>query len=152
MSHYETLNVAPDAEIENIRREYLRLALKLHPDKQLSNESIAPANAESHRQFQIVARAYEVLSDPVQRADYDAKLREQSRRKAAIHEQVTVEDMTSHGAGDGEANHQGIYSHPCRCGGVYEVYASDVEEGPVEVPCSNCSLHIEAFHASQWSN
>ncbi|MES1171722.1 MAG: J domain-containing protein [Bacteroidota bacterium] len=65
---YERLGVAPGAGAEEIRRCYLELVARYHPDRHqgnplgdLARERVAELNA-----------AYEVLSDPARRAAYDA--------------------------------------------------------------------------------
>lgn len=61
--HYETLGVARDASTEDIKKAYRRLARELHPD-------VNPS-AEAEDRFKGVTHAYEVLSDPQQRQQYD---------------------------------------------------------------------------------
>lgn len=61
--YYEVLNVSRDADKEEIKRAYRRLARKYHPD--VNKE----AGAEEH--FKEINRAYEVLSEPELRARYD---------------------------------------------------------------------------------
>jgi curved DNA-binding protein len=60
---YEVLGVARDASQEDIRRAYRRLARKHHPD--VSSEEGADAR------FKEISEAYDTLSDPAKRADYD---------------------------------------------------------------------------------
>lgn len=71
--HYEILDVSQDADGPEIKSAYRKLALKWHPDKNINNEELAK------EQFQLVQQAYEVLSDPQERAWYD-KHREQILR------------------------------------------------------------------------
>ena len=61
--YYETLGVARNADQEEIKRAYRRLARKYHPD--VNKEP----GAEEH--FKEINRAYEVLSEPEMRARYD---------------------------------------------------------------------------------
>lgn len=61
--YYETLSVSRTASAEEVKKAYRRLAKKYHPD--LSKDG---ASAEKFKQ---IAEAYEVLSDPEKRAQYD---------------------------------------------------------------------------------
>jgi curved DNA-binding protein len=61
--YYQTLGVTRDANQDEIKRVYRRLARKYHPD--VSKET----NAEE--KFKEVQEAYEVLKDPEKRAAYD---------------------------------------------------------------------------------
>ena len=60
--HYEVLGVARDASPDDIKRAYRRLARELHPD-------VNPGEDAAER-FKLVTHAYDVLSDPDQRARY----------------------------------------------------------------------------------
>ncbi|XP_045704356.1 dnaJ homolog subfamily C member 21 [Phyllostomus hastatus] len=63
--HYEVLGVRRDASEEELRKAYRKLALKWHPDKNLDNA------VEAAEQFKLIQAAYDVLSDPQERAWYD---------------------------------------------------------------------------------
>ena len=62
MDHYETLQISANAEPETIHRVYRLLAQRFHPDN---------ADTGNADQFRDLAQAYEVLSDPERRAQYD---------------------------------------------------------------------------------
>ncbi|XAR62094.1 hypothetical protein NMG60_11016709 [Bertholletia excelsa] len=64
--YYRILEVDYDATEDAIRSNYIRLALKWHPDKQKGQD-------ESTSRFQEINEAYQVLSDPIKRQEYDMK-------------------------------------------------------------------------------
>ncbi|XP_037448328.1 dnaJ homolog subfamily C member 5-like [Triticum dicoccoides] len=64
--YYKILEVDYDASEETIRSSYIRLALKWHPDKKQDEE-------KATSRFQDINEAYQVLSNPVKRQEYDKK-------------------------------------------------------------------------------
>eukprot|EP00190_Bangiopsis_sp_CCMP1999_P006166 CAMPEP_0198722654 /NCGR_PEP_ID=MMETSP1475-20131203/298_1 /TAXON_ID= ORGANISM="Unidentified sp., Strain CCMP1999" /NCGR_SAMPLE_ID=MMETSP1475 /ASSEMBLY_ACC=CAM_ASM_001111 /LENGTH=136 /DNA_ID=CAMNT_0044483565 /DNA_START=64 /DNA_END=474 /DNA_ORIENTATION=+ len=62
---YEVLGVPSRARAEDIRAAYRRMAVKWHPDKNISRRG------EAEEVFKRVAVAFEVLSDPGKRHQYD---------------------------------------------------------------------------------
>ncbi|HSP70655.1 MAG TPA: J domain-containing protein [Bryobacteraceae bacterium] len=73
VDHYEVLQISPNADLETIRRVYRMQAQRFHPDNRDTG------NAETFRR---VSDAYEVLSDPQRRGEYDRDHREARRREA----------------------------------------------------------------------
>jgi molecular chaperone DnaJ len=61
--YYEILGISRDADKEEIKRAYRRLARKYHPD--------VNKEAGAEERFKEINRAYEILSEPESRARYD---------------------------------------------------------------------------------
>ena len=62
--YYEVLGVTREADAEEIRKSYRKLAVKYHPDKN-------PGDHTAEDRFKELGEAYEVLSEPQKRAAYD---------------------------------------------------------------------------------
>lgn len=65
-SYYELLGIQRQATEEEIKKAYRKKALELHPDRNYGNEEAATTT------FAEVQTAYEILSDPQERAWYDS--------------------------------------------------------------------------------
>ena len=61
---YEVLQVSRDANDQELKASYRRLAMQFHPDRN-------PNNPQAEDQFRACSEAYQVLSDPEKRAAYD---------------------------------------------------------------------------------
>jgi molecular chaperone DnaJ len=62
--YYEILGVGRDADADDIKKAYRKLAVKYHPDKN-------PGDHSAEERFKELGEAYEALSDPQKRAAYD---------------------------------------------------------------------------------
>ena len=63
---YELLGVSSSANNAELRKAFRQLSKQLHPD------TTSLPSDEATRQFQNVCEAYDLLSDPVLRANYDS--------------------------------------------------------------------------------
>lgn len=61
--YYKILGVSKNANMDEIKKAYRKLALSYHPDRNKSKEA--------HEKFKEINQAYEVLSDPNKRKAYD---------------------------------------------------------------------------------
>jgi curved DNA-binding protein CbpA len=68
-THYDNLHVTRDAPAEVVRAAYQALASKLHPDRN-------PDDPQAESAMKLVNAAYEVLADPVRRAQHDRWIRQ----------------------------------------------------------------------------
>jgi curved DNA-binding protein CbpA len=78
--YYAILGVEEQANPDDIRKAYLKLAKRLHPDR-FPNDPEKKAAAQ--QEFARVTRAHEVLGDAKQREEYDA-IRILTRSRAAL--------------------------------------------------------------------
>ncbi len=62
--YYATLGVARDADSEDLKKAYRKLAMQFHPDRN-------PGNKDAEARFKDVSEAYEILKDDQKRAAYD---------------------------------------------------------------------------------
>ena len=63
LDYYDFLQISPHAEADTIHRVFRFLAARLHPDNPESGDP---------EKFHLLKKAYDVLSNPVSRAEYDA--------------------------------------------------------------------------------
>ncbi|MCJ1394964.1 hypothetical protein MMC18_007845 [Xylographa bjoerkii] len=71
--YYDLLDVHPQASVDEIKKAYRKKALELHPDRNYGNLE------DTTKLFAEIQAAYEILSDPQERAWYD------SHRDAILH-------------------------------------------------------------------
>ncbi|KAF0921388.1 hypothetical protein E2562_006958 [Oryza meyeriana var. granulata] len=83
---YSILSVETSADDETLKKQYRKLVLQLHPDK---NKSVGAEGA-----FKMVQEAWTVLSDKTKRALYDQK------RKLMVFEQKTTQSNKASAAPD----------------------------------------------------
>ena len=104
VEYYEFLQISPKAEQATIQRIYRFLAGRFHPDN--------PQTGDPER-FMLLNRAYEVLSNPKTRAEYDANLEGREPRPAPVFKSIDFMDGV-----EGEVNRRlavlSLLYHRCR--------------------------------------
>ncbi len=75
-SYYETLGVDPTADTATLRRAWVDLARRNHPD--VAGDDPA-SRAAAERRMQVINEAWEVLGDETRRRRYDAELAAERR-------------------------------------------------------------------------
>ncbi|MEL7314594.1 MAG: J domain-containing protein [Cyanobacteria bacterium J06559_3] len=63
-NYFELLGVTQEASLEDVKRAYRQLARKYHPD-------LNPGDKDAEERFKMLGEAYEVLSDPEKRSQYE---------------------------------------------------------------------------------
>jgi curved DNA-binding protein len=77
IDHYELMQISPHAELPTIQRVYRMLAARYHPDN--------PETGDTDK-FVALQKAYQVLSDPEERAIYDQTCQKQEGQPMPIFE------------------------------------------------------------------
>lgn len=167
-THYDVLRLDRDdfssLSKDDIKAAYRRALLIHHPDKISSDAGRGPStlksgseNVQPKHRYSIddIVSAYEILSDPTKRADYNRSLgrdswkRANDRHNGGTHigvESYDLEDLTYD-------EDKGTWSRSCRCGDEkgYVVTEADLEresqQGEIYVGCRGCSLFIKVQFA-----
>jgi curved DNA-binding protein CbpA len=82
VDHYETLQISANAEPETIHRVYRLLAQRFHPDNKETGNAT---------RFRELTEAYEILSDPERRAQYDVAHQQFLRERWKVVEATDVD-------------------------------------------------------------
>ncbi len=87
--YYEILGVGKNASTDEIKKAYRKMAVKYHPDKN-------PGDSEAEAKFKECAEAYEVLSNPEKRQQYD-QFGHDGLKGAGVHDysHMNVDDIFS---------------------------------------------------------
>jgi curved DNA-binding protein len=90
IDYYEFLQISPHADAETIHRVYRYLAGRLHPDNPESGDP---------EMFRLLKSAYDVLSSPSKRSDYDAACKREAPEVNPLSTSIDFMDSL-----DGELN------------------------------------------------
>ena len=126
MNLYELIGVAQTAGPDEIKRAYRRLARRFHPD-------INPGDRTAAVRFRAVADAYEVLTDPDRRREYDLL-------GSAT---VVVESAATFGFDGFDFSAQSADgSAASTFGDLFADVIQDAVSGPVETPTPGADLYL----------
>ena len=89
VDYYARLGLEQYAPAVDVKKAYMRLSLRYHPDKQVGQPEGVARNAID--QFKLLTEAYSILSDQPTRRQYD---RERDRRSAAYDQHGFYMDET----------------------------------------------------------
>jgi curved DNA-binding protein CbpA len=84
LDYYDILQISPNAEPDTIHRVYRFLAVRLHPDNRETGDA---------EKFFLVQQAYDVLSNPARRAEYDAACKKEAPQPVPL--STTIDFMDS---------------------------------------------------------
>jgi curved DNA-binding protein len=90
IDYYEFLQISPHADVDTIHRVYRYLAARLHPDNPESGDP---------EMFRLLRTAFDTLSNPVRRAEYDAVCRREAMEVQPLSDSVDFMDSV-----EGELN------------------------------------------------
>ncbi len=128
--YYAVLGVEESASQEEIRKAYLALAKKLHPDR-FPNDAEKRLLAQS--EFAKVSRAHDVVSDAERRAEYDA-VRMLTRKR---HSQTNLTAVS----GDGADGADGLTTDaPLSSTGNFQIPGNETEEENINIKWANKHL------------
>src|ERR1035437_9239605 len=128
--YYEVLGVERNVGADEIKRAYRKGALKHHPDNSKGDKK------EAEAKFKELAEAYEVLSDPVKRQQYD-RFGHEGLRGSGVH------DFTNMGFGDIFTMFEDIFGNMGFARGHREAEAGMDLETEVELTLEQVSTGVD---------
>ncbi len=79
--YFALLGISLDSDTETVRKSYVQLAKKYHPDRYLQDNLSNDLKQKINTLFQRIGEAYETLSDPVRKKNYMAELTGSGKKK-----------------------------------------------------------------------
>lgn len=125
---YKVLQCNRNTSFEDLKKNYQKLILLLHPDK-IGNE-------DKDGLFHLVQKAWSVLKDPESRKLYDAELICQEHSDLLLYDTINLSDMELD-------SNEGCYTYSCRCGGKYLLETSKENGTKVIIGCDECSFSVQ---------
>ena len=120
------------ASPSTVRRAWQKLALELHPDRNIGGSK----DAARDEAFVRAQRAWEVLGDAEARTEYDKRFAVETgaRRFSEKVPQAQFEEV--------ESDNGPLLRKLCRCGDYYELALEEQEQGLTTVQCNGRQLWV----------
>ena len=140
VDHYEALQLSPSADADTVARVYRLLAKRFHPDNSTSGDA---------EMFDVVTKAYEVLSNTERRAKYDVAYDKGKGHQWRIFDQ--------HSASDGREEDRRIFHGVLSV--LYIARRRDPENGGLGavhlermlgVPCEHLDFPLWCLRRRSW--
>lgn len=126
---YKVLQCDRNASFEDLKKNYQKLILLLHPDKIGNGDEGV---------FHLVQKAWSVLKYPESRKLYDAQLISQEHSDILLYDTINLSDMELDPS-------ESFYTYYCRCGGMYLLDSSEVYDTKVILGCDECSFSVQVY-------
>lgn len=85
---FALLGVSHDAKTEDIRRAYVQMAKKYHPDRYLQDNISNDLKQKTNSLFQRIGEAHETLADPARKKAYLSELTGEGKKKDSEADQI----------------------------------------------------------------
>ena len=132
---YQILQCEENCSAETLKKNYQKLALLRHPDKQGNDDE---------DDFVILNKAWRILGDPDLRSEYDMKRKQRLlQQESPMHDTV---DFSEFKQAYCEVSSLSYFLLDCRCGGEYFLHEDQVQIKDSIVQCNTCSLHVEVIY------
>ncbi|KAG2365458.1 hypothetical protein BDR07DRAFT_1276809, partial [Suillus spraguei] len=127
---YQLLGITHDAPLSTIKSAYHKALLASHPDKRSFSAAIPLVDVD----IALLKEAYSTLSNVSSRVAYDNILRNAQVKTSPGPRPAQVISLE-----DFEETADGVWTHACRCGGIYRIIEEDMDAGRHLVGCESCS-------------
>lgn len=135
---YDLFGIPIGSSQNDIKKAYLQLSLKYHPDKTCDTGK----KDEYKKKFQILSEVYRILSDDSSRDDYDYQVKHSFGK---INEHIICDEVTLRDC----EKESDCYYYVCRCSGKFILSMDSInhsdEQGIFVISCDSCSNSVKVI-------
>lgn len=145
---YSLLDCDETATYEELKRSYQKIALRVHPDKVLSQSEgkVSDVKGKTHDEFAKINFAWNILGNPDLRKQYDIKWKQRCvSQDWPIQDDIEIDDFEKCELSE---TNDVTFIYPCRCGGLYVLLETDIQIKFDIVCCDTCSLSVRILYDS----